>query len=273
MSLSSTKTKIVYVGDSSTLIFPYDFRILAKEHIEVLLEVIATGVSTVLTVDSDYTVSGVGVATGGNITLLITAPAKTINLVLRRATPRTQETDWEENDPFPAETTEDALDKLTMIAQELQEQLDRALLQIASIADPINLPIPVANALLGWDAAGISLENKSVGAYVVPTPGATDVGKVIAVDASLAYILSTVGGGGGATVSRVTFTNASLSSGILTVTHAKGLTAPYGVVAFIFNNSGKQVVDADITGLTNTFTVDLKDYGTISGTWEVVYLA
>ena len=32
-----------------------------------------------------------------------------------------------ENDPMPAENLEDAFDKVTLIAQELQEQLDRSL--------------------------------------------------------------------------------------------------------------------------------------------------
>ena len=42
------------------------------------------------------------------------------------------------NDPFPAETHEDALDKLNMQTQELQEELDRSLKNV------IIIPIPVA---------------------------------------------------------------------------------------------------------------------------------
>ena len=48
-------------------------------------------------------------------------------LFLRRSTPLTQGVDLIENDPLPADTLEDAFDKLTSINQELQEQADRSL--------------------------------------------------------------------------------------------------------------------------------------------------
>ena len=54
-------------------------------------------------------------------------PASGETVVLRRSTPLTQGVDLIENDPLPANTLEDALDKLTSINQELQEQLDRSL--------------------------------------------------------------------------------------------------------------------------------------------------
>ena len=57
---------------------------------------------------------------------MVTAPAAGTTLVIRRNTALTQETDYVANDPFPAETHEDALDKLNMQTQELQEQLDRS---------------------------------------------------------------------------------------------------------------------------------------------------
>ena len=59
--------------------------------------------------------------TSGNI------PANTETIVLRRSTPQTQGLDLIENDPMPAENLETAFDKVTLIAQELQEQLDRSL--------------------------------------------------------------------------------------------------------------------------------------------------
>jgi len=57
---------------------------------------------------------------------MVTAPVSGVTLILRRNTALTQETDYVANDPFPAETHEDALDKLQMQTQELQEQADRS---------------------------------------------------------------------------------------------------------------------------------------------------
>jgi hypothetical protein len=72
---------------------------------------------------SDYTVSG-GSGTTGTVTAA-TAPASTVKWVINRATTQTQETDYVENDPFPAESHEEALDRLTAIDQEQQRALDR----------------------------------------------------------------------------------------------------------------------------------------------------
>ena len=58
---------------------------------------------------------------------MVTAPAAGTTLLIRRNTELTQETDYVANDPFPAETHEDALDKLQMQNQELEEELNRSI--------------------------------------------------------------------------------------------------------------------------------------------------
>jgi len=79
--------------------------------------------------------------------------------------------------------------------------------------------------------------------------------------------------GSGATLTRATFTNANLSSGILTITHSKGLSTPYTVMVVIFDNNNKQIIPDEITGATNTVAIDLSSYGTLSGTWGYGYIA
>ena len=85
--------------------------------------------------------------------------------------------------------------------------------------------------------------------------------------------VDTAVGSGGASVTRGTFTNTDLVAGILTVTHSKALTAPYSLVISVFNNNAKMVIPDDVTGLTNTFKIDLTSFGTITGTWGYAYLA
>jgi hypothetical protein len=68
-----------------------------------------------------------------------------------------------------------------------------------------------------------------------------------------------------------TFTNASLSSGVLTITHSKGLTN-YVRMLIISDNNEKQIIPDDVTYATNTILVDLTSYGTLTGTWEYMYL-
>jgi hypothetical protein len=79
--------------------------------------------------------------------------------------------------------------------------------------------------------------------------------------------------GGGATLTRGTFVNGDLSSGKLTVTHSKGLSAPYTAMVVVFDNNNKQIIPDEITGSTNSFEIDLTSYGSITGTWGYGYIA
>ena len=125
MTISSTTVKVSYSGNGSTTVFAYTFKILDDDEIQVIIRS-ANGTETIKTKTTHYTVSGVGSAGGGNITFL-TAPASGETVVLKRNTTKTQETDYVANDPFPANSHEEALDRVTMIAQEIQEELGRSL--------------------------------------------------------------------------------------------------------------------------------------------------
>jgi len=126
MTVTTTTIKNSYSGNGSTTAFAYTFPINATDEITVI-ERSATGTETVKSEGSgstNYGISDNG-ASGGTVTM-VTAPASGTTLVIRRNTNLTQETDYVANDPFPAETHEDALDKLNMQTQELQEELDRS---------------------------------------------------------------------------------------------------------------------------------------------------
>jgi len=125
MTISTTTIKNSYSGDGSVTAFNYTFKITDQDDIEVITRTSA-GTESVKTITTDYTVSGVGDANGGTVTF-VTAPASGLTVILRRDTPQTQETDLIENDPLPANTLEDAFDKLTSITQELQEENDRSI--------------------------------------------------------------------------------------------------------------------------------------------------
>jgi hypothetical protein len=125
MTISSTTVKVSYSGNSSTTVFAYTFKILDDDEIQVIIRT-SDGTETIKTKTTHYTVSGVGSSGGGNITFL-TAPTSLQTVVLKRNTTRTQETDYVANDPFPANSHEEALDRVTMITQEIQEELTRSI--------------------------------------------------------------------------------------------------------------------------------------------------
>ena len=125
MTVSSTTTKNSYSGNGSTTTFAYGFKIFADADLTVILRS-STGVETVQSLTTNYTVTNAGNASGGNV-VFGSAPASGVTVVIRRNMALTQSTDYVANDPFPAATHEDALDRLTFISQQMQEEVDRTI--------------------------------------------------------------------------------------------------------------------------------------------------
>ena len=126
MTVSSTTVKNSYSGNSSTTVFAYAFKIFADTDLQVIIRS-STGTETTKTLTTHYTVSGAGDASGGNVTFTSgNTPATGETVVIRRAVPQTQAIDYIANDPFPAESHEEGLDRATMTTQQMQEELDRS---------------------------------------------------------------------------------------------------------------------------------------------------
>lgn len=155
MTVTTQTASASYYGNGSTVAFTVPFYFLANTHLQVILRD-AQGIETVQALTTDYTVTGAGVPAGGTVTM-VTAPASGTFLVIRRNVPITQETDYQENDPFPAATHEMALDKLTMIVQQQDGELDNALHFPASeTTNDGELPVAAdrAGKYLGFDGNG-----------------------------------------------------------------------------------------------------------------------
>jgi hypothetical protein len=157
MTVSSTTTRVTYTGNGVTIAFATTFPFFTAGEIEVIERVAASGAETVKALTTHYTVSGGNGATG-TVTAVGGAPPSTVQWVLRRKTARTQEIDYTPNDPFPAETHEQGLDRLKMNVQELGEENDRALKFPKSDASGLSGTIPSsvarANRVLAFDSSG-----------------------------------------------------------------------------------------------------------------------
>ena len=124
MTISTLVVKNSYNGDGSATQFAYQFPIHTTAELKVI-ERSANGTETVKSLGTHYSVVDNG-SSGGTVTFG-TAPASGVSVILLRDTNLTQETDYIANDPFPAETHEAALDKLTLQIQEAQEEIDRSI--------------------------------------------------------------------------------------------------------------------------------------------------
>ena len=158
MTVSSTTVKNSYSGDGSTDTFVYGFKIFANTDLQVIIRS-ALGVETTKTLTTHYTVTGVGTASGGNVVFTTgNIPTATETVVVRREVPQTQAIDYIANDPFPAESHEEGLDRATMTIQQMQEELDRSFK--VSSTNSITTPeftddaATRASKTLGFDSTG-----------------------------------------------------------------------------------------------------------------------
>ena len=166
MTVASATNRVSYSGNGSSTVFAVPFYFLADSHLLVVLKS-AAGVDTTQVLGTNYSVSGAGVESGGTVTMNVAPPTGT-TLTISRNVPITQETDLQPNDRLPAESLEDALDKLTMIDQQINENAIRAIKVPVSDSTTLNTTLQTAairaNKYLAFNNLGEPL------ATAVPPP-------------------------------------------------------------------------------------------------------
>jgi hypothetical protein len=125
MTVSSSTNRVSYSGNGTLTTFAYTFKVFDQGDLTVILRA-SNGAETVQTITTDYTVTGVGDVGGGNV-VFTTAPTATETVVILREQGLTQGLDLVPNDPFPAQSLEESLDKLTFMVQQHNEELGRAI--------------------------------------------------------------------------------------------------------------------------------------------------
>lgn len=144
MSLDTLINRNDYDGDGLVSEFDYSFRITNKEHLTVFVRDLSN-VESILELDIDYTVAGVGERNGGSITLLAGPLTSGFVITIMRVVPIKQGTDIKNQRDFYPEVHENVFDRSTMIDQQLQEQLDRSLkLPPTSKPGIIDMTLPAA---------------------------------------------------------------------------------------------------------------------------------
>ena len=172
MTVSSEQAKVQYVGDDVTTSFVVPFYFLEDGHLAVYT--LDGTVETLLALGVDYTVTGAGDSAGGAVEFTA-APASAITVTITRDLQITQETDYIPNDPFPAQSHETAVDRLTMICQQLNDAISRAVRVGASITGiGVELPTPESERLLGWNTAANALRNWAPFELTAPSPTANN---------------------------------------------------------------------------------------------------
>lgn len=172
MTVATANRRNDYTSDGVQLVFPYGFLIFDQTHL-IVTKRDTLGAETTLSLGIDYTVSGVGVPTGGNVTLNA-AVTTGWALAIVRFMPEIQGTSLRNQGTLYPATLETMADTMTMIALQLQDQADRALhipISEPGTAAKVTVPSLRASRILGFDSVGNLSMNRWNGSAVVGDTG------------------------------------------------------------------------------------------------------
>ena len=180
MTISSTTRKAgPFTGTGSTGPYSFTFKVFQASDLLVVKLDVATNVETTLTLTTDYTVSlnaDQNSNPGGSVTL-VSALAVGKKMVISSQVPYLQQTDLTNQGGFYPEVITDALDRLTIEAQQLNEGLSRAaLLPITSAADAAALVADIER--LASSANNLDIDANNIGAINTVATNITNVNSV-----------------------------------------------------------------------------------------------
>ena len=261
MTVSSTTTKVSYSGDGTTSAFAYSFKIFNDSDLVVIVRTDSTGAETTKTINTDYLVSNAGESDGGTVTFKFDTgnsgdsnydttdrrPQSGETVLLKRVMTLTQNTDYTPNDSFPAAAHEEALDKLTFIQQQQQEEIDRSFKFAQTDVDAQDLPASAerANKYLGFNSEGNAIAvDGTTNATTISTFGATLVD-----DANASAARTTLGLGSVATLSSIATANIDDNA----IENAKMADDSVGADELIDNSVGAAAINISGNGTSGQY--------------------
>jgi len=158
MTLTTTHNRVEYTGTGLLSSYHYNFKVFNDTDLTVI-RVDLDGNENTLILGIHYSVDGEGNSLGGFVNLLDGNLALNYRLIILRDLPLNQPTHFRNQGAFFPERHEDAYDRSLMVSQQLQEQIDRAM--IAPVSAPSGfsyvLPRPDPDHVLAWNAAGTAI--------------------------------------------------------------------------------------------------------------------
>lgn len=140
-----------YTCNSSTTQFSYGFPITATSDMTVYLTD-TSGTTTQLS-NSVFSVDTTNLWV--NYPLVGSPCATNYVVTLRPSTPQTQTTTYGARTPFTATAVGASFDKLTLISQQLQGQINRTFLQPANVTTQVTFPSSSPGNYIGWNGSGV----------------------------------------------------------------------------------------------------------------------
>lgn len=169
MTVENTQNKMPPLQMGTTNEYPFNFAVLlqdptAEEALEAIKASVlqADGTEIELVYNTDYTVTLNTDRIGGTLTVNDIRTSGDYITIYRQYA-QTQEVDYKDFNSAPAETFEQCFDKLTMLSQQQQEEINRSIkLPVSSDITNLSLPNPVAGRTLKWNESETGLINSDV---------------------------------------------------------------------------------------------------------------
>ena len=150
-NIADLTPRVQYTAAAAQTGFPYPFPIFADADLVVDVD----GTTKVLM--TDYTVSGAGDDTGGNVTLLSACVGGEIVTIYRDIAIQ-RLTDMQQNGPWTSASVNDEFDRMTLVDQQLESRIGRAirfqLTDALNDTDSVLTAEDVANKVLMFDSDG-----------------------------------------------------------------------------------------------------------------------
>ena len=158
MSVSSQISRVQYSCDGTSQVFTIPFYFFLNTDIRVTVTNITTDVTTVLNLNSDYTITGAGSSTGGTVTTAVAYTTGNTLEVGRLSMSLLQNLDLVPNGAIPTQSLEATLDNIVMQIQQLNDFLSAAISIPIDMSENIGTTLPNAlsraNMYLGFDEFG-----------------------------------------------------------------------------------------------------------------------
>ena len=227
-----------YTASANQTVFAYSFPIFAETDIKVYIG------STLKSLSTHYSVSGVQSANGGNVTLGTGASNGDI-VTIHRDMAISRTSDYQANGDLLAETLNDDLDKIVLMAQQVEDQVNNNTLKVDQFDTSVDLTLPIVatrkGTVLGFNAS----------------TGAPEAGPTIANVNSLSAITANINtvAGIAANVTTVAGNNSNVST-------VAGISGNVSTVAGI--SSAVSAVNSNASNI-NAVAADATDIGAVAG--------
>ena len=152
MAIATTGSQVNVLGTNvAGQVVPFPYRFFNNSDLTVQTLNLLNGAVVTLAINTGYTVTGADNIAGGSVTVIAAVPT-TSEIVVVRNLPETQTVSFITGDRLPASTLERALDKVTMLLQEVNRAVSKALrFSDVTVAQPALTPL--ANSVLSTDAS------------------------------------------------------------------------------------------------------------------------